>query len=337
MAEPEQRIAVADAHGDLLLEVEWRSHRENPFGDLWLDQLRRGGVALQVCALWASPRQQPEGALRIALRQLLAAQRAIRQNPDLLLVTSAADLDAVESGERIGILLALEGAEPLGNDPELAEVFWRLGVRMAGLTWANRNAFADGNAEPEGGGLSRRGRELVRKLAELGTIVDLAHASPRTFADVLELDPDLHLLVSHSGCRALHDDPRNVSDDQLRQVRDRGGVTGVMAHPLILGAGETSRERLLDHFDHAISVAGSGAVCLAGDFARQITRSGALGLPWEDVTLDGVGLDAAVDDLVGPADYPDLLKALAERGYDAATIRQVASENLLALLRRALP
>ena len=331
-------VAVADAHGDLLLEVEYRHRRANPFGELWLEQLRRGGVALQVCALWTGERQQPEGALRLALRQLLAAQRAVRQNPQLTLVTRAADLDAVEAGERIGIVLALEGAEPLGADPELIDVFWQLGVRVVGLTWALRNAFADGNAEPQQGGLSRRGEALVARLAELGAIVDLAHASARTFDDVLAAaDERLAVLVSHAGCRALHDTPRNVSDAQLRAVRERGGVTGLMAHPLALGPGAPTRARLLDHVEHALAVAGPDGVCLGGDFARQVTRSGGLGLPWEDMRLDGTALDAAVEGAAGPADYPALLAELAARGHDAETVRRVAAGNLLALLRRALP
>ena len=338
MPEPSPgEVAVADAHGDLLLEVEYRHGRANPFGELWLDQLRRGGVVLQVCALWVGERQQ-EGALRLALRQLLAAQRAVRQNPELVLVTGAADLDAVAAGGRIGIVLALEGAEPLGADPELIDVFWQLGVRIVGLTWAARNAFADGNAEPDGGGLSRRGEALVARLAELGALVDLAHASPRTFGDVLAAAPELAVLVSHSGCRALHDDPRNVSDEQLRALRERDGIVGMMAHPLALGPGAPTRARLLDHVDHALAVAGPEGVCLGGDFARQVTRSGGLGLPWEEMRFaGGVEVDGAIEGLEGPAGYPRLLAELGDRGHPDAVVRGVASANLLRLLRRALP
>jgi membrane dipeptidase len=81
--------------------------------------------------------------------------------------------------------------------------------RMVGLTWARRNAFADGSGEPSAGGLSRLGRELVDCLLALGCAVDLAHASERTFADVLERAGDgASLLVSHTCCRAIRDTPR---------------------------------------------------------------------------------------------------------------------------------
>ena len=132
------------------------------------------------------------------------------------------------------MLLSLEGCEPLGTNPELIEVFWELGVRMASLTWNRRNAFADGAGEPGHGGLSTLGRELVARLVELRVVLDLAHASDRTFADVLEAASDATFVVSHAGCRAIVDTPRNISDEQLRAIADRGGVFCVMMLPLVV-------------------------------------------------------------------------------------------------------
>ena len=112
----------------------------------------------------------------------------------------------------------------------MIEAFWALGVRMVGLTWARRNAFADGSGEPSPGGLSRLGQELVDRLLALGCAIDLAHASERTFADVLDrTDDGAALIVSHTCCRALRETPRNTSDDQLRAIAERNGVAGIMA------------------------------------------------------------------------------------------------------------
>ena len=98
---------------------------------------------------------------------------------------SRADLDAVERGERIGLMLALEGVEPFGYEVATADLFWELGLRMAGLTWNRRNPFADGAADE--GGLSGLGRRLLARFAELGVILDLAHASPRVFDECLDV------------------------------------------------------------------------------------------------------------------------------------------------------
>src|SRR6185436_3233111 len=199
---------IADAHVDLLMELAYRERRlgeTNVFADTWLPLFERGGVGLQVCAVYVDVAVQPEGALREALSMVAAFQNALRENADRVLqVTSAAHLDAVESGERIGLLLSLEGVECFGVETWPADVFHALGVRMAGLTWNRRNAFADGAAE-NGGGLSRLGRELVDRFLELGVILDLAHASRGAYDEILDRAADASVLCSHGACSAVHE------------------------------------------------------------------------------------------------------------------------------------
>ena len=170
---------------------------------------------------------------------------------------SAADLDEVERGERIGLMLSLEGVEQFGYELWPAETFWELGMRMAGLTWNRRNPYSDGAAED--GGLSRLGRALVDELVELGVILDLAHASPAAFAEIVERAGGAPVLCTHAACRAVNDHPRNLTDDQLRTLRDAGGLLGVMLHPLAIGHEERTIPRVLDHLEHAIEVVGRRA------------------------------------------------------------------------------
>lgn len=168
---------IADAHNDLLIEIAWREGQgeQNPFAEHWLPKLETGRVELQVCPIYVDLEFLPEAALRVALRQAAAFHRAVRANaPSVRAVSEASDLD----GEGIGLLLSMEGAEPLGSSPDLFDAFWELGVRMISLTWNRRNAFADGAAEA--GGLSALGRELVSRIVERGAVLDLVHASERT-------------------------------------------------------------------------------------------------------------------------------------------------------------
>src|SRR5262249_25037019 len=164
----------------------------------------------------------------------------------------------------------------LGSSPELIDAFWALGVRMVGLTWSRRNAFADGSGEPSAGGLSRLGEELVDRLVELGWAVGLAPPSERTVEAVLApTDEPAGLLVSHTCCRAIRDIPRNMSDDQLRAIAERDGVVGLMALASAVDPDNHDLDRYLDHVEHAISIAGPEHVCLGGDFMSQLLRSGA--------------------------------------------------------------
>jgi membrane dipeptidase len=325
---------IVDAHTDLLFELAFRADEERPFATHWLPKLRAGGVGVQVCPIYVELEDLPELGLRRALGQVHAFHRAVRESADdVAVVRSAADLDALDG--RIGLLLALEGVEPLGYDPWLADIFWELGVRMVSLTWNRRNPFADGLGEVGDGGLSGLGRELVQRLAGLGAILDLSHASERTFADVLETVPEATVVVSHANCRAVVDTPRNLSDEQIRALAARDGVVGVLAHPFVLA--EPTIERLVDHVDHVASLVGVEQVGLGGDFTAQLVRSGAVGRVPLSLLPPGMPLDAAVEGLAGPEGYPALVAVLQARGYDGDRLEAVLGGNWLRVFRKGLP
>jgi membrane dipeptidase len=328
----DDRALIADAHSDLLLELVHRRLEERPFERHWLQPLERGEVGLQVCAIYVGVEDIPEAALRRAVEATASFQRAVRECDRVARVRSAADLDAL--GDRIGLVLALEGCEPLGSDAEAIDVFVELGVRMVGLTWNRRNAFADGCSEPAGGGLSITGIELVERLAAHDLAIDLAHASEQTFADVLERSGDAPVLVSHGGCRAVHDIPRNLSDAQLEALAERDAVVGAMLIPFSVGEPATL-DRAIDHIEHAASVMGDRGVALGGDFTVQHEAATGGGRP--DPLLPPGELARGVEGLAGPQDYPALVEALRRRGWEDERLDALLHGNLLRVLRRALP
>jgi membrane dipeptidase len=334
---------VADAHVDLLLEVAWRLDRgeKDPFGTHWLPKLEAGGVVLQVCPIYVEGDLVPDAALRSGLELHRAFRELVDLHSDRVVhVRESNDLDEAERSGRIGLLLSLEGCEALGSSPRLAETFWELGVRMFGLTWSRRNAFADGSGEPSPGGLSGLGRELVGRLEALGAVVDLAHASEPTFFDVLErVDPRTPVLVSHACCRAIRDTPRNVSDDQLRAIAERDGLFCVMALASAVDPGRPDVDRLVDHVEQAVSIAGAEHVSFGGDFMSQLVRSGAVVPTAQDLATLPPGLEPGtpVAGFAGPDDYPGLAAALTRRGFDEAVVSALLHGNLLRFLRRALP
>jgi membrane dipeptidase len=331
---------IADAHVDLLMELAYRERRlgqTDVFATTWLPLLERGGVGLQVCPIYVDVAVQPEGSLREAMSMVASFHRAVRENADRVVqVESAADLDAVESGDRIGLLLALEGVECFGVETWPADVFHALGVRMAGLTWNRRNAYADGAAE-DGGSLSRLGRELVDRLVSLGVILDLAHASRGTFAELLERAAGAPILCSHGGCRGVYDTPRNLDDDQLRAIADAGGLFGLMLHPIAIGPERRTIDGVIDHLEHAVSVIGIERVCLGGDFTRRLWEAmPPPPEPKDGLMPAGVTPGMGIEGLVGSQDYPALVTALDRRGWSAEEVAAVTSGNLLRFLRGSL-
>jgi len=329
---------IADAHNDLLLETAHREHRlgeTNVFARTWLPLLEAGDVGLQICPIFVELERQPEGTLRDALGQAASFHRALRENPDrLVAVRTRADLDTVERGERIGLMLALEGVEPFGYELWGADLFWELGLRVAGLTWNRRNPFADGAADE--GGLSRLGRSLLPALAERGVVLDLAHASPRLFDECLETYEG-RVCVTHAGCRAVNDHPRNVTDEQLRALADRDGIFGLMLHPIAIDPERRTIERAIDHLEHAVSLIGPDRVCLGADWTKRLHQLMPKPVPPDGLMPPRLAPGTSIEGLAGPEDYPALVDALRARGWEGDRLAGVLSGNLLGFLRESLP
>jgi membrane dipeptidase len=330
------RRVIADAHSDLLAELVHRRREERPFERYWRPELDAGGVGLQVCAIYAADATADDMAVRFGLQQAAAYHRLLGESGDSVVpVLAAADLDRLDGA--LGLLLALEGVEALGGDAALLHAYWPLGVRMVSLTWNRRNAFADGLGVEDDRGLTAEGEQLVDLLAGLGVILDLAHASPRTFAAVLERAPDATVIVSHACCRAVCETPRNLSDGHLRAIAERDGVVGIMALPITVDPERPTIERLVDHVDHAVSVMGIEHVALGGDFVRQVARAKGMTEIPDAFMPPGMPADSAVDGLEGPADYPRLVDALERRGYAGAGLDAILRGNLVRVLRQGLP
>ena len=329
---------IVDTHNDLLTELAFRRGETAPFAAYWQEQLQQGGVALQVCPIYPAPNVAPEGTLRNALQQASAFHRAVREGRGSIVpVTRRADLEGLDPTSRLGLMLSMEGVEPLGTDPQMFDIFWELGVRLVSLTWNTRNSFADGAGEPDDGGLSRLGRELVRLLVEYGAVLDVAHASRRTFEGVFSESDDAVVICSHGGCRAIYDTPRNLDDSQLRALSERGGVMGLMAHPVAVDPERPTLDHYVDHIDHAVSVMGIEHVGIGADFIKQVALSGAIPDPGRAFLPPGGHLSDCIEGFEGPADYPGLVRVLGERGYSPSDQEAILANNFLRVFAENLP
>jgi membrane dipeptidase len=330
---------IIDAHTDLVLELVHRKAEADPFGAHWLPNLQRGGVGLQVVPTYVADMESlPEMALRRFMEQVQAFRRAARDHADVVVeVRTAEDLAIVAAGERMGLMLSMEGVEPLGYDPTMIDVFHDLGVRMASLTWNRRNPFADGAAEPGEGGLSRLGHQLIERMVELGVVIDLAHASERTFWDVVErVDGRAPLVVSHAACRSVYEAPRNLHDEQMRAIAATGGVVGILLVPIFVDPDRWEISRAIDHVAHAVEVMGDAHVGFGGDFMEQIVRALQLVLPADSLLPASMPADAALEGLAGPQDYPNLVSALRERGFDGEGMDRILGQNFLRVFGQVL-
>lgn len=327
---------VIDAHSDLLSDILGRraAGQTGVLNSIWLPAMAAGGIDLRVAAIFSSPQYLPELALRRALDQVAALLAELEEAPGACLCTSHADILRAKSEGKRGLILGMEGAEPLGADPHLLLLFYRLGVRVLGITHALRNYAADGAFfEPKRtgrvGGLSDFGVSIVEQAQAMGIVIDVSHLNDPGFWDVVTLARG-PIIASHSNCRALADHPRNLTDEQIKAVADTGGVIGINSIGRFVDPPDLPH--LLDHVDRLVKIAGREHVGLGLDFCSYLLEHKS------PVERSGMrkGAYLSVEGLAGDHDVPKIPALLAERGYAAETIDLIMGENFLRVFKAIL-
>lgn len=228
-----------------------------------LDDVKASGVtALHVTISDVGNKQD---AFQNTIFQLSWFEREIDAHPDRFLrVRRASDIAAAKTGGRTGIIYGFQDLTPLMGDITNIEMFRALGVRVMQLTYNLRNIAGDGCLEPANGGLSLFGRQAVEEINKQKILLDGSHGGVRVIDEAIALSK-APMAVTHSGCRALNDVPRNIPDKTMRALAKKGGVMGVYFMPFLRAKGQPRAEDLLRHIDHALNICGEDHVGLGTD------------------------------------------------------------------------
>ncbi len=357
-------LPIFDAHCDALQRALDMGHdlSSDTHGHLDLVKGARGGLRAAVLTAWVDGTYADEpGASKRRTNALLdAADDLFAHAPDKIVrVTEPEGLASALAGgasDPMACVLAIEGGHAIEDDIGQLDHYAARGVRAMTLTWNNHLSWARSCREGAGAGvpegLSSLGKDVVKRMGELGMLVDLSHAGERTFYDALECAATAPM-VSHSGCRALSDHPRNVTDDQLRALRDRGGVIGIPFATAFLNEEERAAEREYRSTAPYQAVTGGDAterLLLQGD----AIQSGLAPFPIAHVVRhvmhaleicgpkcvaigsDFDGIDRRPAGLEDASGYQALIQALAAEGVDVETLQAVAYGNAQASLGAAM-
>lgn len=307
---------IADLHCDTIGKVldgfDIREEREEMQIDL--PKLKKGGVKLQVFASWLNPKYAPNHCTRRVLRLLETTLDMIEDNKEFVQIRNSKQCRKLKKGQ-IGILLAIEGGGAIEGSLEVLRVYSRLGVKMMTLTWNNSNRIGDAGLDSLNphNGLSKFGKQVVKEMEKLKMIVDISHASERTFWDVYE-NTQLPFIASHAGIYSVREHKRNLKDDQIKAVAERNGVIGVFFLPKYI-----SEERpvtvahVADHIDRIKELGGIDTIAIGSDFDGMTERT---------MNLEHAGK------------LTNLTEELKRRGYKKSEVKKILGENFLRVLSK---
>lgn len=270
-------MKIIDTHGDALYKMQLVEEgktdqedsldfRHSPELDTNLNRLKEGNIKVQFFAMGVRPEIPFDLKWQNVLEQIdLFYTRILGSNQTMKHIKRWEEIDDLKDGE-IGAVLALEGADPFGNDLMKLRQLYRLGIMSMNITWNNANLCADGCEEPRGGGLTLLGEEVVKMNNEQLVFTDVSHATVQGFWDIIEHAD--YPIASHSNVRALCDHPRNLYDDQITAMFDANGFVHVAFFPPFINkdSQHATIADLIKHIDHLCSLGGVNQVGFGSDF-----------------------------------------------------------------------
>lgn len=302
-----------DLHADTLTMLRTGDLYQNE-NDVGLQRAEQAFESyVQTFAIWASPEHPFSDEQAMTLYQRMVAL-VDGQKEHARLCTSRADLEQALATHKAAVLFSVEDLAVMGS---YAGNIRELGFTSAMLTWNEANQYATGAATDQTAGLTDAGKEMVHHLDRQGIILDVSHLSDAGFQDLCELTPHA-FIASHSNCRSLCNHPRNLTDDEIREIIRRGGLIGMnIFRPFIREETPVTLAHLAAHIEHVLALGGKDAVSLGCD-------------------LDGCS-GLFPEEFQGIQDLPVLYEYLLRQNYPETLVKKIFFDNGLTFLRRTLP
>ena len=298
-------MIICDTHCDTL---NMRVFHKDEAPCVTMENLVRGGVSLQTCALFAGSKGMADHPYERAIAQYNEFNRLTREEG---WEKAGSPLDAQEG--KVKILLSVEGGEIFEGNPDRVDELYGYGVRMAGVTWNNENEMGHPAKHGSREGIKPRGWDVLRRMAEYKIGVDTSHLNEAGFWDLIDRHSQPPL-ASHSCAKALRPHFRNLSDEQIRAMVERGGWIGVNFYPWFLGDSERAvAEDIVTHIDYMCQLGAHKHVGFGSDFD---------------------GIEVWPEDCDSPAGIPLVIDGLRRRGYSEEAIADIAGRNFLDYYKR---
>jgi membrane dipeptidase len=332
-----QAGGVIDMHFDLPMELYDKRSKSNVLVTDFMPQFESGGMAVIGAAIYIEDKYLPRRATQVALDQIARLYTESDKSGRCVVCRSYQEIQRAFDAKDIAFVITMEGIEPLGDDLDLLRSFYEAGVREIGLTHARSNAAGHGGTFAASGssteGLTPFGRDLVKECEQLGIIVDLAHINPAGFKDVVDLATK-PLIVSHTNARKFYDVERNISDEQIKLIGQKGGVIGINAVLVSPVKKESTLDRYVDHMEHVADLIGIDGVGIGFDFFEFIYQQ------WTQEKKKWMAQKLTtphfIPDLRNHSHAKNVTRRLIERGFSDDDIEKILRGNWLRIFKQML-
>jgi membrane dipeptidase len=360
------RAIAIDMHADTpqrLLDEDVDLSQRLSDGHFDSVRAREGGLDAQFFSIWVEPQLFGGGgptAMKRADDQIAAVRALAERHPETWqFATSAADIRRIASANKLAALAGLEGGYAIDEKLENVERYYKLGVRYMSPAWTESLSWAGSSGDEAGKtrGLNDFGRAVVREMNRLGMMVDVSHVSDKTFWDIVNTSSK-PVIATHSGCRAIANVPRNLTDDMIQAIAKTGGVVNVIFYPEHLEPGWSEKKRKVDNEIAAevqrASEAEKGDAAhkkLARDrvrreeFARRLPAVKLsrlvdhidhvvklVGIDHVGIGSDFDGVQSTLSDLADISQLPNLTDELLRRGYSESDVDKILGGNMLRVM-----
>jgi len=361
-----RRAIIVDMHADTVQRVVDENVDINQkLGDGHLDAVRakEGGLDAQFFSIWVEPQLFGGGggsAMKRADIQIDAIRNLPAKHPETWeLATTADDVRRASADGKIAALMGLEGGYAIDEKVENVKRYYDMGVRYMSPAWSVSTSWAgsSGDAVGEARGLNDFGKQVVREMNSLGMMVDVSHVSDKTFWDIVNTSTK-PVVATHSGCRAIANVPRNLTDEMIVALAKTGGVVNVIFYPEHIEPGWSEKKKKVDaEIATLVERASSEEQGTAAQkkLARDRVRSQEylkrlppvsvsrivdhidhivklVGIDHVGIGSDFDGVQAVPADMKSVADLPNLTKELLKRGYSESDIDKILGGNMLRVM-----
>lgn len=325
-------MRIFNGHSDLPTDIHYRrlAGEKDIFQRLYYPDFQKGNVSGAIFVIWTDEAHQND-SLGWSNAMIASFHEEIKENRNIMKqVLTFADYEKAVQEEKVGVILGLEGLPQIGSDISmLDQYYYEDGVRHVGLTWNEENAL--GKSWKYSGGLTQAGKEAVKRLEELGMIVDVSHLNDDGFWDVMRLAQG-PIIASHSNSRALANYGRNLTDEMMRALKETGGLMGLNSAVDFIHSDKEKQdlEHAVIQLEHMVEIMGIDQVVFGFDFMEFLSKEaqGTLAPP--------LGETSTIPGLLSEKDIPNLLNAMRKRGFKEEDIEKIAYKNYEAYLKQIL-